>query len=184
MPVQVLIRATDHAQNGWKKGFPVEARDEPCSWARKEGLPDYVVLRIPNATATQVENFLASWRTDFEYSQSTPSAGVVRLTAGINSQITVKTDFSGLKQTIRDLITDDWGGTLVNWSTAHVTADFPDTIDIPALKADFVDKISEWVDHSVYRFSDADVDTVIAQGGFYEMPRAQVTARIIDRRKP
>ena len=73
---------------------------------------------------------------------------------------------------------------IIGHSDTYVTFDVPEGTNLPDLKDDFLDYFRESVDLRVYRFSDADVDWAVANGGYVELPRQQVLNRIIDRRLP
>ena len=84
MPVQLLVAATTHAKQ--IKGAIIAVRDSPTTWGSKEGLPNYIVVTISNATAEQVDEYLGAWKTDFQHSVVTLPDLSKQITVTISEQ--------------------------------------------------------------------------------------------------
>lgn len=181
MPCQILIAATTHRKQ--VKGQMIVVRDEPVIWGGKEVPPAYVVLRISNTTAKKVIQFLAGWGTNFEHGVTTNPDLSRQITVSISQKILdIFGAVRGLKLSLKEYLENEWEATVISWSPTVRTMvfDVPAGTDLAALEADLLDKYEEHMGPR-WLFSEADVDTALAAGGFIELNKAQAEARIIDR---
>jgi len=186
MPVEILIHATDKA-GGAKKGFPQTVRDAAdvasAPWGTGEGLPDFIQLVVPDASVSQVENFLSNWTNEITYDLLASNAAGRRYKLSMN--INIITEFGldkAMRTEIHNYILNTYNAQLVEYvpAEAYVTYDIPNT-DWLALQDDIIDKFEEQLDTNRYYFTDADVDLAIAAGGRFTLTTAQVLNRIVDR---
>ncbi len=179
MPCQLLIAATTHRKQ--TKGEMLACRDEPTEWGGKEGPPNYVVVRIKNANAAQIEQFLRRWKTNFAHSVSTLPDLSKQITVTISPRLTeIFGTIQGLRLQMKTHLEDQWGAAIVSYNSTQAVFNVPADTDLAALKADILDEFEEQVGPR-WLFSSADVDTALAAGGFVEVTKAQAQARIVDR---
>lgn len=64
---EILVMARDGARNadpekdrrgGYKRGMPVVVMEDGHEWGREEGLPTFVVLKLPGVSAARVRKYL------------------------------------------------------------------------------------------------------------------------------
>ncbi len=181
MPCQVLIAATTHRKQ--TKGEMFAVRDEPVTWGTAEGPPKYVILRITNASADQVQQFLVRWKSEFQHSVSTNPDLSKQVTVSISQKILdVFGAIHGLKLELKEYLEDKWDATIISWSPTvrEMVFDVPAGTDLAALKADILDTFEEQIGPR-WLFSEADVDIALGLGGFVELTKAQAEARVTDR---
>lgn len=69
---EVLVRAVDGTCQDPTanplKGFPVVVKPDGHVWGNGERLPEYVVIKIPNISVSQVEKYAGRW---FDYTTMT-----------------------------------------------------------------------------------------------------------------
>lgn len=73
---EILIKATDAANidpatdrmGCHKKGYPVLAMPDGWPWAAGEGLPGFVLLKVPDATVAEVTQFFSAWQRQVDWS--------------------------------------------------------------------------------------------------------------------
>ncbi len=158
-------------------------RDEPTEWGSSEGPPKYVILRISNASADQVIEFLVPWTTDFVHSVSTNPDLSKQITVSISQKILdIFGNIRGFKSKMRDYLEDKWSATIVTYDNSLNQAVFnvPAVTDLAELKSDLLDKFEEQLGPR-WLFAEADVDIALAQGGTVQLNKAQAISKIIDR---
>lgn len=185
MAVEILVRVTDNDKV--KKGYPATIRDvallDEWPWGNREGLPDYVRLRITDATEEQVRNYLDDWKTEFNFELLVQNASGRRYSITCNpAALEAFGVDAAFKQDFRDWLEIEYGAELRSWDPVTGTAvfDIPNT-DWADLFSNVLDLFEERLDVNRYMFSSADVDLAVANGGYAELTTAQVLARIIDR---
>jgi len=188
MAIQCLIRANNaQTGKGILKGMVEGVKEEPCEWGTKEDLPDYVRIRIPDATLQQAETFLQPWDNTFEYTIENVVGAEVptkRIVLSMDAKIIeVLGDGKALKQELRNLLLESWGVNLISHNQSSVTFDVQGDIDLQLMKEQLHDMFYETVAYRIYMFREADVDFAIANGGYVEIQKAQALSRIIDRRE-
>ena len=183
MPIQCLIRANEmQVRKGILKGMVEVIKEEPCVWGKKECLPDYVILRIPDATKDQASNFLMSWKNTFEYSVTNVNDGK-QITLSIDPRIIgVLGSGKALKSELRNFLVDRWNATIVSYNQYSVTFIVPSETNLQKMRNQFKDFWEEKIAFRIYMFSEQDVNWAISSGGFAEISRVQALQRIIDRR--
>ena len=181
MPCQVLIAATTHRKQ--TKGEMFAVRDEPVTWGTAEGPPKYVILRISNASARKVIQFLVRWKTEFQHSVTTNPDLSKQVTVSISQKILdIFGATHGLKLGLKNHLESEWGATIISWSPTvrEMIFDVPADTDLAALKSNILDIFEEQLGPR-WLFSEADVDIALGLGGTVELTKAQAQARIIDR---
>ena len=181
MPCEILVRATNHPNGKWLKGFPVVVKDDPVVWGGQEGPPNYVKVRITDASAQEVENFLANWRNVIEHEIVAENDLGYRIRLSMSVRIAQVFPERGMRQEIRNYLESTWGALLVSSDANSATFDIPKPVDLQAVRRDLIDKFEEQIDPVRYMFSSADVDLALAQLGVISITRAQAMNRIIDR---
>lgn len=178
MPCQILIAATTHGKQD--KGQPLAVQDEPATWGGKEVPPNYVILRISNASADQVVEFFERWVTDFQYSTQV-ILDIVQITVSVSQRVLdVFGTSKGLKTKMQTFLVNDWDASIVSFTAAESVFDVPGATDLPELKKAVKDAFEDELGPK-FLFSEADVDTALGQGGTVELTKAQAQARVIDR---
>lgn len=63
MPCELLIKTTNKSTGDWFIGDPVTVRDVSelaiHPWGTKEGLPEYIKIRITDRSASQVQGYIS-----------------------------------------------------------------------------------------------------------------------------
>ena len=182
MPCEILVNAVAHRKA--IKGQLVAVKDQPCVWGKREGLPDYVIVTISNATADQVRSRTLRWTDRPDYEVSIPIGGRKQIVITMPAKLAAA--FPNLElnpQRVRDYLVMRWGATITRHNRTEVVISVPQDTVLADLKADIMDRFERSVGKR-YHFSHADVDTAIAAGGRVTITRAQALARIVDRAAP
>ena len=188
MAVELLIHAFDHRKA--QKGFIQTVKDQPCVWGNLEALPNYVILTISDATKAQVDLYTDNWKNEFSYEMLAENAAGRRYKISVNPKIV--TEFSvdkGVATDVKKVVEDEFNGVLfdVAVNQQYATFDIPNPVVVDwttyalHIKNTLLDRFESQVDTRRYIFSPADVDIAIAAGGFIELTKSQVIARVIDR---
>lgn len=185
MPVEILIHAFDHGKA--KKGTPQTIKDDSdlsaSPWGAREGLPNFVILRISDATKPDVVNYLSNWKREISFSMINSNAEGRRYELSINPKIISEFGMAnGIKAEFRSYLEERYAAQVVYWDQSAGVAriDIPNT-DWPALLIDVKEKFEQELSNRRYHFDPSDVDIVVAAGGFIEQTKAQALSRIIDR---
>ena len=183
MPCEILVVAVAKPRIT-KKGFPLVIKDTPATWGTKEALPNWIKVRITDATKTQVQKYLDSWHKDFVYSILGENDQGYRIQLQVDpSLISVSGSNASIRPKLKDYLVRDWGASIVSHTTFTATVDIPKPVDLREVKAGISDIFKERVSICRYYFSSSDVDFAVANGGLVELTKAQVLSRIIDRFK-
>lgn len=181
MGCEVLIRARDGG-NGFKKGYVVTAKDQPCVWGTMETLPDFIRLIISDCTAEQVRHFLDDWQIRYRFALVAENDIGYRYRVEVDPAYISASDTG--KHEIKENMTDwaeDRGFAVVGFTSESMTVDIPKPADLPTIRADFADVFDKVLNIRRYYFSGADVDTVINAGGVYTLTKQQALNNIIDK---
>ena len=185
MGVEILVHAFDH--DGIKKGSFATIKDDDqlsvSPWGNREGLPNYCVLRISDATKSQVENFLDGWVREISLELINSNELGRRYKLSVNPKIIeIFGENKGFKQEFVDYLEMEYGAILVSFSKpqGHATFDIPNT-DWQALRNDVIDKFEQTIDGHRYYFNNTDVDTIIASGGKATFNSVEAILKIVDR---
>ena len=180
MLAEILVHALTH--DPFLKGSICLIKDSPAVWGRMEAPPDFILVKISDATAAQVVNFTENYKNEIEYTLLNSNELGRRYSLSVNPKILeLEGEEAGLKQEIRDLLVDDYAATIVSYTPATATAivDIPNT-DWAALKANLKDIFEQhYIDR--YVFSESDVDLALANGGIVTITKTAALARIMDR---
>lgn len=182
MPCEILIKAF-YTHGSYKRGYPVVVKDVPCVWGKKEGLPNFVRIRITDATKAQVNHYVAEqWKRLFTYSIVNQNVLGYRIRIEVDPSVI---SASGLNKEvakeIRDFIYEEFGGILVEHGDDYAVFDVPKPIDLREAKETLNDFCEKVIDVRRWYFDDADVDQVVNAGGYMELTKKQVLNRIKDR---
>ncbi len=173
----MLVATTTHAKA--IKGAIVGVKDEPAVWGTKEGLPNYVIVTISNATMAQVGNYLDPWKSDFQHAVVTLPGGEKEITVTITAQFMAAFG-AGLKAKMKTYLEDEWLATFTSYVPTQAVFEVPSGTDLAELKSSILDIFEDWFPFR-WIFDPAEVDIVIGLGGFVTVTKAQATDRIIDR---
>jgi len=193
MPCELLIRATTNGQ--WTKGYPVAVRDEAelasHPWGSQEGLPDFIILAISDATAEQVGTYLEKWKRGITYEILAENAQGWRIRIDINPKVRQLLGIDkAFRAELRDYFIGEWGASVHDYDDVNnewATLDFPKPLielstgeerDLTYLREVGMSVIEEWLLPRLHYFDPADVDAVVAAGGKVTRTRDQVTAII------
>lgn len=67
---EILVKATDSIhpnptedlRGSYKRGYPVVVMPDGHIWGSKEGLPNFVVIKIPNISIEKVQKYIQVWQ--------------------------------------------------------------------------------------------------------------------------
>ncbi|KKM78645.1 hypothetical protein LCGC14_1357850 [marine sediment metagenome] len=190
MAVEILVAAKN--LNHSLKGYPKNAKDTPCVWGTKERPPDYVILRLTDATKVQVEHYLQQWHKKFAYDIINENASGYRIKVKVDpALVSVSNVNKAVRAEMKKYIQDTFGASIFSYDACEAVVDVlkPITRDkgtewekiltLRELKNDIHDKFADVIDHRHYYFSNSDVDYALTQpGGIVERTKAQVLAMI------
>ncbi len=178
MPCEILVVAVGKP-GVTEKGYPWIIKDAPCVWGNKERLPNWVIVRITDATKAQAEHYLESWQKEFVHEILQDHVMGYRVKVSVDPAfISASGANKELKARLKTDLVRNWGVSIVSYENYEVVFDIPKPVDLQALKAHVYDVFSERVDTRFYYFSSEDVDLALAQGGYIELTKAQVLNRI------
>jgi len=124
--MELLIKAVDiipHRESAYRKGDIVEVRANSGIFGQKEGLPDFVRVKVPSLLISDVRHYMDVWRTELKFTvvASDPSQDGFRLKISND-----KTDPAGTgnvtKEQVEKFITK-WGGAVVSFGPNEVIFD-------------------------------------------------------------
>lgn len=190
MPCEILIAAED--KNHSKKGYPKQVKDVPAIWGTKEGPPGYVILRITNASAEQVEHFLEQWKKTFSYQIVAETALGYRIKLTVDPALVSASNINKeIRSELKTYIQTTYGASIYSYSGYEVVVDVPKPITsmigteweqvltLQELKMDIHDKFAEVIDHRFHYFDDSVVNYALTQPeGIVERTKAQVLALV------
>ncbi len=180
MPCEILVVAVEKPGTT-KRGFPWTVKDSPAEWGTKEGLPNWVKVRITDATKAQVEHYLGEWHKDFVYSIVSEGVFGYRVKVEVDPELI---SLSGVNKSLSfglgNYLRNTWKATLISYSDTEAVIDILKPVDLQKVKAGMSDLFKSRVSTRRYYFSSADVDTAVASGGLVELTRTQVLSRIKD----
>lgn len=178
MPCEILIAAVGKS-GVTKKGYPWIIKDIPCAWGTKERPPNWIVLRLNDASKAQVEHFLDSWYKYFAYEILAENEQGYRVKVTVDpTLISASGANRQIRSEMKDHIIREWDASVVSYDDNQAIVDIPKPVDLLALKADIYDIFSERIDTRFHYFSEADVDLALAQAGYIEMTKQQAFNRI------
>lgn len=186
MPVELLIHSFGH--NKALKGTIQDARnvsDLPIRpWGRKEGLPNYVKVRITDAAKTDVEQYLMPVKNKFSFTLIEDTGTSLIFDITVNKKMLAL--FGNTKGITLDAILalDEKGHdvTFVNreLDNSRLRLNIKDT-DGRQMMDDVLDMFQEVVATRRYHIDPAVVDLAIANGGVLERTSVQVIPGVVDR---
>jgi hypothetical protein len=180
MPCEILISAVD--LNATTKGTPKMAKDTPCVWGTQEGPPKYIILHITDASKAQVKHFFQTWRTKFIYTILQENVAGYRIRVEMDPSVVSASGMNkNIRSDIKTYLVDEWDAVIVSYEDYEAVVDIPKVdgvLDLSKVKAGIVDRFQDRVAKRIYYFTESDVDWVIAQGGYVEMTRQEVLARV------
>lgn len=184
MPVEMLVHAVGHAKA--VKGAIQDIRDVAdlvnWPWGGREGLPDYVIVRVNGTTLAQVNQYRRQWRKKFTYELMAQNASGRRYRISINARVLAHLgEVKGFKAAMREFLVGKYNAQVVSYtpSAGEVVLDIPNT-DWAGLAAEFNERFESLVAGRQYRFPVADVDAAISAGGRVSISRSTAIDRIVD----
>jgi hypothetical protein len=195
MPAYIDIAARDLTSyaKGDIVGIAIEGKQ--CSISPSNA---FICLIISDATRDQVHHYINQWTIDFRHVYVSENDNGWRYRIEVDP-IYISASNVGkqeMKTEMVDLIENGeyWEGCSVfKVKIDYITIDIPkngvyqtasglsDFDYLKLLKSDFSDVFRARLDVSRYHFSDADVDTVIADGGTIELTKLQALNRVLDK---
>ncbi len=181
MPVEILIAATN--LNSSKKGDICAVHDSPWTWGNKESLPRYVQLTISDATEAQTHHYLDQWTTKFDHEILNEDGSGYRVRVSVDPSVISASNVgkSQIKSRMLSWIEGNYNGQSVTFTADSMTVDIPKPVDLQEVKRAFADIFDVRFQKRKYHFSDADVDTVVGQGGTIVLTTAQALNYIKDK---
>ncbi len=179
---EILVIADLGKTYKWQKGEPLVIRDESHVWGTGEVPPNFVIVRITDATVEQARHYLERWNKTFEFDilQDEPTGYRIRVKVD-PALVSAGGDNNTLRADLKDFIVDEYGASIVSHSTTEAVLDVPKPINLADAKYDLYDRFGDIFRKRRYYFTEADVDTAIANGGIIELTKSQVLARIKNR---
>ena len=195
MPCELLIHAVAHrkavkgAIQTIKDSLVVDPSPPPGKqppspprlWGKKEGLPDYIILKITDKTAAQVSAYRENMMEVFQFELVASNASGRRYRIWVNPKIGAMDTSRGMRAKFRDWLINNYGAVLVTYNAPNEAVfDIPNT-DWQALLSKVHDKFTRAINGHRWYFSEADVDAAVAGGGTATVTGAQAASRIVDR---
>ncbi len=150
-----------------------------CVWGNKEAPPNWVILRITDASKAQVEHYLEKWRKKFDHEILVNNPQRYRIKVTVSPALVSASGINrSLKPIMKEYIQNLWFATIIFYDAYTVIFDVAKPVDLQNMKEDVLDIFANVVNTRFHYFSDADVDTALANGGYMEMTKAQVLNRI------
>lgn len=185
MPVDLLVHATTHLKA--VKGTIQDARDvselSVRPWGRREGLPNFVRLRIRDADKADIIPFLAPVKNEFLVSQvaNTSRRKIYAITIKDGRVLTKFGISKGTTLGIVEALNKSWSARFVSREpdNSRLTITALDTT-AQELAKDILDIFEEVLLPRRFHLDPSDVDVAITAGGFVEMDVIQIIPRIVD----
>lgn len=192
MSVELLIHAQTHRKA--QKGFVETVRDVSVlaihPWGNREGLPDYVILRITDGSKVEVDHYTDNWKNELSYELLGENAEGRRYKISVNPKIVTEFGVTkGVAIGVKKVLEDEYSAVLFDaaLNRQYAIFDIPNptsvgwTLYVQQIKATLLDRFESQVDTRRYIFSPSDVDIAIAAGGKISLTKAQTLARVVDR---
>lgn len=190
MPCEILIAAKD--LNHSKRGYPKNVKDIPCVWGKKECPPGYVILRITDASADQVEHFMQQWLKMFSYQIVNENEQGYRIRITVDPALISASNINKeLRAELKDDIQTTYAASIYSYDGYEAVVDVPKPIVADAgkktervltlqeLKAEIHDKFAEVIDHRFHYFDSNAVDYALLQpSGIVERTKVQALAMV------
>lgn len=185
MPVELLIKAVNDpfSDRKMQKGEIYTVRDvdklAAWPWGGLEGLPNFVRVRISDATEAQIKAYMSRIYDILQWDLLAENSQGRRYRVYLHPKVI---QFGGMKERFRDVLIGEHDATVVSSDLPNGEAvfDIPNT-DWQALRDQLLYDVTEAVAESRYRFTPASVDALVNAGGYAERTKAQVLANIVDR---
>jgi hypothetical protein len=180
MPCELLI--CNFNKGLWNRGYAVAVKDVPCEWGAKEGLPNWIILRITDATKDQVEQYMGTWPGNmFTYTVQAQNEQGYRVKFEIDPAYVNAVGLGGeIKKEVRDYLVESHQAVLVEYDWNYAVFDIPKPVVLAEVRLGLKLTFSAYVALRRYYFSSADMDYAVAQGGVIEFTAAQAQNRVID----
>ena len=189
MPVELLVHSFDHSKA--IKGTIQDARDVSDlpirPWGRKEGLPNYVLVRITDLTKAGVAQYLRPVKNKYRVveTRGTGRTRVYTISMKDNRVLEKFGKQFGTTLAIIPALDSKYDvklDTLTPVDTTNETLTIEATDATPdELAAAVLDKFQEVVVVRRYHLLGSDVDRALAAGGSIEVIAAEVIPNIVDR---
>ena len=186
---EILIKATDNSvvdpvedrEGCYKKGDPVVVMPDGHGWGRKEGLPAFVILKIPGVHVSAIKQYSSSWDfiLDFEVVASNEEGFRIRMFA-----VNVSASLAGVLTKSK---VESWlvahGATVVRFGTNEVVFDLPltDPDNIAEFKQAAKAKLDRLWTRRRYSFTSGAVNAIIANGGEMTTTKTEALSYLTDR---
>ena len=178
---ELLISANNgHTQ---QIGEVVDVKPDGQVWGRREQPPDYVHLTVTGATREEVAQYADGWRVEFQHEI------MVDNPAGYRIKVEADPIYISASNVGKDVLKDEmqtwfenkYGASVVSFFQNSMTVDIPKPVNLVDVKREFSGRFTTVLDIRRYRFSAADVNTALANGGSITLTKAQALSRVIDK---
>jgi len=184
MPCEVLIRATNNPAGSILKGSPCVVRDTPWEWGGKEGLPNWVILEVPDAASFELDHWMKPWNLKHKHTVLADTLTLVKVRFEVDdSAISV----SGKGRDEIKLAAQEWveherfGGVIQTVNPQFIVVDFPKPVDVDEVVWEFGDTFNVAFDIRVFYIPDSDIDAAVVAGGRFSKALAQAEAMVKDK---
>ena len=183
MPCECLIVANPKTAAGWRKCEVCVVKDAPCDWGYSEGPPNWVILKISDATKSQVESFLGEWLTGiFIFSIVAQNEQGYRVRVEVDPEIISASGLNkSVRKGVRDYLVGTYQASIHEYGDDYAIVDIPKPADLLEIRDGLLDLFQERYAMRRYYFGSADVDLALSQGGIIELTRTQALNKINDR---
>jgi hypothetical protein len=178
---ELLISANN--ANTQQIGEVVDTKPDGHIWGTREQPPNYVHLTVTGATRDQVRRYIDGWNIRFQHDILAETAVGYRIRVSVDPAAISASDVgsSELKLEMQTWVADSYGALVTAFTPDSMTVDVPKPADLAKLKSDFADVFDDVLAIRRYRFSEADVNTALGNGGKITLTKAQALARVIDK---
>lgn len=185
MAVELLVHAVGHRKAF--KGTVQATRDvvdlDRYPWGTKEGLPNYVIIRITDATKRDVPQYLENIRNKFRFTliQDKGTSRIYDITVDPKILALFGSD-KGVTLEVLVVLNTKHPMTFVNreLDNSRLRVDVQNT-DFAELFDDTLDQFEQVLDPRRFHLASADVDSALANGGRLETTLSQINTGIVDR---
>ena len=185
MAVELLVHVRDHskAQKGFVQTVKGVTGLSTHRWGRKEGLPNYVVIRLSDVGVDDVSEYTKPWLNKVTFRLSSQDALKRRYIFTIAKSLIAEFGASkGITPEMIQYLIQNAGATqtAVTSDRSILTLDLPQNKSDKAL-VDVQDLFEEQVSPRRFKLAVSDVDAALANGGRLIATFADVNSRKVDR---
>ncbi len=186
----ILVMSQDAPGDGKaKKGDPIVVRPAGHVWARKEGLPQFILIDVPDSDKAVLDGMTEPWGLEFVYRvlAETPTGWRLRIEVDptqISPSGRGRNEITPLMQTwvAQRTLFDSRGPDFLIVTLPKLGDTGQHARQLDEFKLRFGLRFFTEIENHRFRFTDADVDFAIGLGGRVAVTESDVIARIQDKR--